>query len=181
MPFAFELRIPSSLLKKVLICLFQVSQGLLQRDAVSFFQPWCLLFQVMGQISAFFCVFQRVMTLLPKRFLLFKIVVIYKTTGPKGPCEERLLFPVWICAIPLSSDTLHDTPPNVCSHCITCHPFMQYRNKKFLAFYSEMALLQSDTRGYSRIAFFGPYRTIHPSTCRSGGFLVKLLDKTSSH
>ena len=42
---------------------------------------------------------------------------------------------------------------------------MQYRNKKFLAFYSEMALLQSDTRGYSRIAFFGPYRTIHPSTC----------------
>jgi hypothetical protein len=54
---------------------------------------------------------------------------------------------------------------------------MQYRNRKFLAFYSEMALLQSDTRGYSRIAFFGPYRTIHPSTCRSGGFLVKLLDK----
>ena len=49
-------------------------------------------FQVMGQISAFFCVFQRVMTLLPKRFLLFKIVVIYKTTGPKVRAKNACCF-----------------------------------------------------------------------------------------
>ena len=93
-----------------------MSETLLESYTVCLFQPFPFSFQNGRKIFGHLDKTECITPLSPQSLLLFKVIVIHEAATAEGLFKELLLLLIWICPILISSDALHDTPPNICSY-----------------------------------------------------------------